>query len=218
MKIALCALDDALFRAWEEAFADVEDARIVRGSILDQRADAIVSPANSFGYMDGGLDLVYSEFFGWDLEARVRERVLADHLGELPVGQAIVVPTDHARFRWLISAPTMRVPANVAETANAMLAFRAVLAAAAAHNAAHPSDPIGSIAVPGLCTGEGRMPPERCARQMRYAWRVAIEGHRERLGGSRARSATTCSCSGRSVRTRNHVRLAADRRNRPCGG
>ncbi len=27
------------------------------------------------------------------------------------------------------------------------------------------------------------MPPERCARQMRYAWRVVAEGEREQMGG-----------------------------------
>lgn len=26
-----------------------------------------VSPANSFGFMDGGIDMVYSLHFGWDL-------------------------------------------------------------------------------------------------------------------------------------------------------
>ena len=30
-------------------------------------ADAIVSPANSFGFMDGGIDMVYSKRFGWQM-------------------------------------------------------------------------------------------------------------------------------------------------------
>ena len=30
-------------------------------------ADAIVSPANSFGFMDGGIDYCYSEHFGWQM-------------------------------------------------------------------------------------------------------------------------------------------------------
>ena len=36
--------------------------------ILESSADAIVSPANSFGYMDGGIDLVYLHRFGWELQ------------------------------------------------------------------------------------------------------------------------------------------------------
>ena len=30
-------------------------------------ADAIVSPANSFGFMDGGIDYAYSDHFGWHM-------------------------------------------------------------------------------------------------------------------------------------------------------
>ena len=139
--------------------------------------DALVSPANSFGYMDGGLDLIYSQHFGWDLEKRVREVLLEEHHGELPVGSAAVVPTGRRPQRWLISAPTMRVPMNVARTTNAHLAFRASLLAAIAH------PEIQSFACPGLGTGEGRMPPRRCALQMRYAWEAVLEGRLERMGG-----------------------------------
>ena len=183
MQVVLCALDDELERAFREAFGDVAAVTVHRGSILQVQADAIVSPANSFGYMDGGLDLVLSQHFGWSLESRVRAELLEHHLGELPVGQAIVVPTHDEQVPWLISAPTMRVPMRVADTANAFLAFRAVLAAVGRHNAGRPQVPIGTIACPGLGTGEGRMPAAVCAAQMRYAWAVVIEGHRERLGG-----------------------------------
>ena len=109
--------------------------------------------------------------------------LLEHHLGELPVGQAIVVPTHDERVPWLVSAPTMRVPMRVAETANAFLAFRAILGAVHRHNTSHGSAPIEVVACPGLGTGEGRMPAAVCAGQMRYAWEVVVEGHRERLGG-----------------------------------
>jgi O-acetyl-ADP-ribose deacetylase (regulator of RNase III) len=33
-------------------------------SILDVACDAVVSPANSFGFMDGGIDAVYLSLFG----------------------------------------------------------------------------------------------------------------------------------------------------------
>lgn len=183
MRVILCALDDELELAFREAFHDVVGVTAHRGSILNVEADAIVSPANSFGYMDGGLDLVLTQHFGWELEKRVRAELLDQHLGELPVGQAIVVPTHNDRVPWLISAPTMRVPMRVADTANAFLAFRAILVAAQRHNATNGTSPIDMIACPGLGTGEGRMPPAVCAAQMRYAWEVVIEGHRERLGG-----------------------------------
>ncbi|MEM1008339.1 MAG: macro domain-containing protein [Myxococcota bacterium] len=183
MQIKLCALDEQLQLAWEEAFADVPEVEVIRGNILHLEADAIVSPANSFGYMDGGIDLVYSEFFGWEVEERLRRVLLEQFQGELLVGQAVIVPTEHERFPWLISAPTMRVPMCVDQTVNAMLAFRATLNAVLRHNDVSSDSPIGNIVCPGLGTGEGRMPPERCARQMRYAWEVVVIGHRERKGG-----------------------------------
>ncbi len=177
MKVTLCAIDDALEHAFRNAFADVDAVTVHRGSIFDVDADAIVSPANSFGYMDGGLDLLLSQHFGWDVEKRVRAELLENHFGELPVGQAIVVPTGDERVPWLISAPTMRVPMRVERTAHAFLAFRAILAVGSAH------EDIETIVCPGLGTGEGRMEPKVCATQMRYAWSVVVDGHRERLGG-----------------------------------
>ena len=60
-------MSDFLYRARaEEAFdADGPDElSFVQGSILEVSTDALVSPANSFGYMDGGLDLLLSEHFG----------------------------------------------------------------------------------------------------------------------------------------------------------
>src|SRR5881409_1547234 len=72
--------------AWESAFADAPEVVVSCGDIFEHKADAIVSPANSFGYMDGGIDLVYSRFFGWELEANLKELLAERHYGELPVG------------------------------------------------------------------------------------------------------------------------------------
>lgn len=181
-EIILRSLDHEMVTAWQQAFSAFDNVSASQGDILHIKADAIVSPANSFGYMDGGIDLVYSKYFGWDVEKRVRNKLLAEHYGELPVGQAIIVETTHEQFPYLISAPTMRVPMNVAETTNAYLAFRAVLDVVKRHNQ-HATQPIRSIACPGLGTGEGRMPFERCARQMLYAYFVVMLGHKEEKGG-----------------------------------
>ena len=87
--------------------------------------DAIVSPANSFGFMGGGIDAAYARFFGRDLESRLQAKLRKDFYGGLPVGQAILLlPTQHRLIPWLISAPTMRVPMDISNTPNAFLAFR----------------------------------------------------------------------------------------------
>ncbi len=183
VRFELTDLNSGVIEAWDKHFSDCPNVSTRQGSILKTTCDAIVSPANSFGFMDGGLDLLLSEHFGWDLEARVRQRLLDDHDGELPVGQAVIVPTEHEHVPWLVSAPTMRVPMDVSSTAHAHLAFRAILRAVRAHNAAGPQEAITSVACPGLGTGEGKMPPERCARQMRRAYEVCARGRPLRKGG-----------------------------------
>ena len=57
----------SMVNAWKEFFDGVEDVTIIHGSILDDpKWDAFVSPANSFGFMNGGVDLAYSDHYGWD--------------------------------------------------------------------------------------------------------------------------------------------------------
>lgn len=64
LDIHLRDINPAVVDAWKAAFGDAHGVRVSCGSIFDLAADAIVSPANSFGHMDGGIDLVYSHFFG----------------------------------------------------------------------------------------------------------------------------------------------------------
>lgn len=170
-----------LAQAWRDAFAGTEVV-VEQASILSVAGDAIVSPANSFGYMDGGLDLLYSQHFGWEVEKRLRRRLIEEWDGELPVGNAVIVPVGVKGVEWLVSAPTMRVPMNVANTAHAFLAFRAALRASLEHNRTEAT-PIRILLCPGLGTGEGRMPAKRCARQMRRAYDVVHRRELVLLGG-----------------------------------
>lgn len=163
--------------AWSDAFADT-DVRIHRGSILDVPCDALVSPANSFGFMDGGLDLAYSQHFGWDLQLRLRRLILERHHGELLVGAAAVVETGKSSPSLMIAAPTMRVPMRLPEDSiNTYLATRAALLAArdgALPNGDAVASRIGVLAIPGMGAGVGRVPPGLCARQMRAAYDAVL--------------------------------------------
>jgi O-acetyl-ADP-ribose deacetylase (regulator of RNase III) len=166
---------EPLVSEWQKQFAGLPDVVASCGDIFDLRADAVVSPANSFGYMDGGIDLVYLNRFGWQLQDRLQEHLRSDHFGELPVGQATIVSTNDAEIPFLVSAPTMRVPGPVADTINVYLAFRAALIAVLTHNAGSGNRAIESVLVPGLGTGIGRVPPARAARQMKIAHEAVIE-------------------------------------------
>lgn len=175
LTIKLRDIKQEMTTAWGAAFDGVEAVEVSQGDIFGERADAIVSPANSFGFMDGGIDMAYTRRFGWGLSQRLRAHLAEVHHGELPVGQAVIIPTHDREIPWMISAPTMRVPGAVAETVNAYLAFRAALRAVEQLNAAGHG-PIRSILCPGLCTAVGRMPFRRAARQMRHAHDVCLGG------------------------------------------
>lgn len=165
-----------LTAAWQRHFAGVPEVVPATGDIFGVPVDAVVSPANCFGFMDGGIDRAYSLRFGWHVQDRLREVIQRDWDGELPIGLALVVDTDAADIRYVVAAPTLRAPVNVAKTLNAYFAFRAVLRAVQRHNAMRPGS-IRTVACPGLATGTGEMPDAICAKQMREAW-DEVEGGR----------------------------------------
>jgi len=176
MKIVLAAVEEPLARAWEQCCGDVSGVTVHRGSIFDVDCDAVVSPANSFGFMDGGIDALYMRFFGPEIQTRVRWAIYQRHQGELVVGNAEIVDTGQPRIPFLIAAPTMRVPMILRESVNPYLAARAALLLVRYGTfwfGKHQGEPIAgvvrTVAFPGLGTGVGRVSPAVCARQVRAA-------------------------------------------------
>lgn len=174
MKIILSGLETKLLDAWRHFFGQEENVTIIEEDITKLECDAVVSPANSFGFMDGGLDYALSERFGWDLEKKLQKIIKELPEGELLVGQALVLETGDVKIPFLISAPTMRIPTNfnIDTSINAYLAMKAILIKANGDNR------ISSVAIPGLCTGVGRMQPMIAARQMFQAYKEIILGER----------------------------------------
>lgn len=175
LTIHLRDLDVTLAAAWKHFFQDVADVEVSTGDIFGVQTDAIVSPANSFGFMDGGIDYAYSVHLGWHVQDRLQETLRRDFDGELPVGMAVLIATDHKDIPYLISAPTMRVPEDVSRTLNAYLAFRAALRVVVRANRDHPGM-ITSVLCPGLGTATGGMAPELCAKQMHAAYLQVLGG------------------------------------------
>lgn len=178
--IALVDVDRHVVEAWQKVWADTTDEVLIRhGSIfeLDLPVSAIVSPGNSFGFMDGGIDRAISERLGWNVQERLQERIRKRHHGELVVGNAEYVEPDWEgeAIHLVIAAPTMRVPQVLgAETVNPYLATRAALLLVK-YGKMDKGTPIRDfwmevVAFPGMGTGVGQVPPEICARQMRRAF------------------------------------------------
>jgi len=156
------------------AFEGLPRVEIVTGRFEDlPRFDCMVSAANSFGLMDGGVDAAITQFFGAALMERVQRLILDQYRGEQPVGTSFIAPTDHPKHPYLAHTPTMRVPMEIARTDHVYLAMSAMLLAVQRHNeSATPR--IGIVACPGLGTATGRVSPAEAARQMSLAYRYFL--------------------------------------------
>jgi O-acetyl-ADP-ribose deacetylase (regulator of RNase III) len=162
MQLVLATLHEPQALAWQQFCGDLNFVQIHQGSILDLDCQAVVSPANSFGFMDGGIDALYLQRFGGELQARVRQQIADRHHGELLVGAAELVATHDLEIPFIIAAPTMRVPTILTDSVNVYLATRAALLCARQAG-------LNVVAFPAMGTGVGQMSPAACAHQMRTA-------------------------------------------------
>ncbi len=140
-----------------------------------------VSPCNSLGQMNGGIDAVYSELFP-ECETLVRNRIAIlptkTALGRsyLDIGSAIVVPLE-AQQTALIIAPTMFYPEDVSDTMNALTSFLAALLMMEKYTKNKPD--LYTLVVTSHCCGVGGMVPETSAQQMYLAWQEFTLSARE---------------------------------------
>jgi O-acetyl-ADP-ribose deacetylase (regulator of RNase III) len=157
--------------AVKEFFKDLLNVESVVGRFEKlPEFDCMVSPANSFGLMDGGVDAAIIDFFGGKLMKTVQERIIKEFLGEQPVGTCMIVETGHPKHPFLAHTPTMRVPMTIARTDHVYIAMWALLVALHHHNRVSERK-IEIIACPGLGTGTGQVPFRQAARQMALAYR-----------------------------------------------
>lgn len=134
--------------------------------------EAVVSPANSFGFMNGGIDLVYVNKFGQQLEDRVRKDIADNWYGELLVGQATFVDCQPGMENILIVAPTMRVPQRILDPVDVYLATKAAVRCALEIQ-------VDSLLMPGMGTGVGQVSFETASKNMLIGIKDAIEGMSE---------------------------------------
>jgi O-acetyl-ADP-ribose deacetylase (regulator of RNase III) len=144
---------------------------------------AFVSPGNSLGFMDGGIDFVYSRKMFPGVEGQIREMIkglsqekylhdqninLVSKLGRpyLTVGSAICQFTGNNTC--LIACPTMFLPHDVSKTQNAYHAFMAGLMAVNKINAKRKEKI--TLVCPALCCGYGKMSYEESALQIYNAY------------------------------------------------
>jgi len=170
LTLVLTAVERPLLEAWQRFCGDLPFVRSHFGSIFEVECEAVVSPANSFGFMDGGLDLLYSRHFGWGVQERFQKIIRDEHGGELLVGAAAIVSTKDVRIPFIFAAPTMHVPMILRDSINPYLAARAVLSLwkyGLFPDGTPIRERVQTIAFPGMGTGIGQVGFDVCAHQMR---------------------------------------------------
>jgi len=171
-ELTLCDFNETLCNEWELAFIDYPEVMIKYGIFEHINFDCIVSPANSFGLMDGGIDEAISMFFGPQMQIDVQARILSEFGGEQPIGTSIIVAgtkfNEPQRIRYVAHTPTMIIPTMIAGTTNIYMAMKAMLLAVESFNKIEQR--INSVVCSGLGTGAGRVPPKEAAREMVKAY------------------------------------------------
>ena len=172
-KVILCDKKDEVVEAWQTRFLKNTEIDIVAGDIFDCGCHAVVIPGNSFGFLDRGLEFQAGELFGFELQDIIRSRIREGYSGELLVGQGFTIPCEDqfgpdSACKYLVYVSVSRTPQDIKGTLNAYLAARGAFLAISEPGL----EDIESIALPGIGTGSSGMPPEICARQMRYAYSI----------------------------------------------
>lgn len=145
------------------------DAEFIQSDVRRIDADVYVSPANSYGWMDGGIDDIYRKIFP-GIQSIVQTEIAKNYyriIGRpfLPIGSAVIVecptPKLHKTKKFMICAPTMETPSNIEKTpeniCKAMMAILESCESFTEHTV---------VAVPGLGTGCGQVSSEESARQI----------------------------------------------------
>jgi O-acetyl-ADP-ribose deacetylase (regulator of RNase III) len=182
-KLVLAGFSEGLHNEFVRAFSGFgPEVECHHGRFEDVDFDCVVSAANSFGLMDGGVDQCITDMFGLGMMNRVQNRIIQEFAGEQPVGTSIIVRGNDFPLvtqKYVAHTPTMRIPQSVTGSDNAYRAMKAALLAVQAHNRKVDLSPITTekdkdtrincLVTPGLATLTGRIPYDKAANQMALA-------------------------------------------------
>ncbi|MFH1510761.1 MAG: macro domain-containing protein [Candidatus Woesearchaeota archaeon] len=151
------------------------------GDIFKEHGGSLVSPANSYGDMRGGIDKQYSKRFA-GLEGRLKSYIESYHGGRLEIGKAQIVPTHDEKFPYVIVTPTVENPGDQASEGSVLKAMEAVLKETLwLNNTQEISKKIEQLLCPGLGTGSGGLAPGDAARAIATAYRQVQSNTRKLL-------------------------------------
>ena len=123
---------------------------VQKGDLTNISCDAIVNPANSYGYMGGGVAGAIKQVGGADIEKQAIAKA------PIPVGSAVFTSAGSLPCSFVIHAPTMKQPAMRIGVDNVSDATRAALELGVELK-------LKTIAIPGMGTGVGGVPTDVAA-------------------------------------------------------
>lgn len=165
MKIILLDRNIRMCEAWNKYFKGFSDVEVVYDNIeyYDiSTVDCLVSPANSYGIMNGGYDLALTRMFGNELQLKVQEYIINNLYGEQPVGSSIIVDIPNTNKK-LIHTPTMRIPSPIVDSEIVYTSMRSTLICALKNN-------IQSIIIPAFGGSTGMVKERTIAKEMFKAY------------------------------------------------
>ncbi|MBX9670649.1 MAG: hypothetical protein K2X93_23805 [Candidatus Obscuribacterales bacterium] len=171
-------------KAWERFFGRQANLDIGEGDPLQLDLSAVVTPGNSFGIMDAGFAQELNVRSNGLFEGRIRKLIEDKYAGELPVGTAEVIKSGLDNPQFIVVSPTVRVPPERLSSANVntylatRAAFRAIASFIRKERQEGRESPIESVALVGMGTGLGKIPPVIAAFQMYEAYCQVVLGHK----------------------------------------
>jgi len=124
---------------------------VKQGDLTTINCDAVVNPANSLGYMGGGVAGALKRNGGAEIENEAIKNA------PIKVGNAVATTAGQLPCKYVIHAPTMAKPAMRIGVENVKQATFAALKLAEKLT-------ISSIAIPGMGTGVGGVLPKDAAK------------------------------------------------------
>lgn len=166
MQITLLSFDENMREPWGEAFkgtdVKIEVDELERYMSNHSYVDAIVSPANSFGIMDGGYDEAirryYANQFSINIIPIVQDEIANEYMGEQPIGTSLLVGSGGFAPD-LIHTPTMRYPQELQDIETIRMCMRTALMCAMKNEFKH-------IVIPAFGAGIGNVTPSVVAKYM----------------------------------------------------
>lgn len=167
-------MNEQVCAAFRKYFGKYENVKVFQCPFQElPEFDCMVSPANSYGSMSGGVDYHIRAFFGMELEKAVQEHIRVHYYGEQPVGTSFIIETNHPDHPYLAHTPTMRVPMHINGRDNVYNAMRGLMIALLDFNKANDNR-IKTVACTGFGTMIGKMDPEMAVGQMELAYRSFV--------------------------------------------